>query len=101
MIHRAIRADEDVRVDLSTIHLEGAVAEWWQALINLEGPIDDWATLRRHYEAEYYSPAMRDEMRDEFLALRQGSMTVAEYVHRYSRMFALAGSPLPPHDFRS
>ena len=40
-------------------------------------------------------------MRDEFLALRQGLMTVAEYAHRYSRLFALAGSPLPSHDFRS
>ena len=38
MIHTSIVADADVRVELSTIHLVGAVGEWWQTTMAREGP---------------------------------------------------------------
>ena len=72
-IHRNICADDDLKVELSTVHLEGAADEWWQALLTRVGPITDWEVFRRHYLTNFYTSAMKAKKQGELFACLQGN----------------------------
>ena len=65
-IHRGICADEDLKVELSVAHLEGAADEWYQGIVDREGPIADWTTFRNKFFSEFFTEAMRNRKYQEF-----------------------------------
>ena len=96
-IHRGIGADEDLKVELSVAHLEGAADAWYRGIVSRQGPVTDWEVFRRQFYTRFFTEAMRSRQHEEFITMTQGKgETVGDYAYRFTRCHDMAGSPLPP-----
>ncbi|MQL71678.1 hypothetical protein Taro_004013 [Colocasia esculenta] len=63
---------------------------WWASLLRTrfeDGAIDvAWDEFVRLFRAKFVPEHVQDRMEQEFLSLAQGSMTVLEYVARFSEL---------------
>jgi hypothetical protein len=60
--------------------LQDEAFQWWTSVTShLEGAALTWEFFKRSFEAKYIGPAYFEKRKQEFLSLRQGSMTPQEY----------------------
>ena len=90
-IERILRAMEitfDVtRITLASFQLEGESQIWWE-WVTTSSDLETmtWDDFRRLFMGKYFPASTRHAKAREFLKLRQGAMTVLEYVARFTEL---------------
>ena len=84
-------ATDTTRIRLAAFQLEGEAQLWW----NWEKTSRDleamtWAEFQELFMGKYYFSTARHAKAQEFLELKQGAMTVIEYVARFTELSRFA-----------
>ena len=72
------------RIKLAAFQLEGEAQVWWKwerTSRNLE--VMTWAEFQELFMSKYFPDTARHAKAQEFLELKQGAMTVMDYVARF------------------
>ena len=82
---------DTTRIRLAAFQLEGVAQVWW----NWEKTSRDleamtWAEFQELFMGKYFSDTARYAKAQEFLELKQGTMTVMEYVARFTELARFA-----------
>ena len=93
--------EEDLRVDLAAYQLTGEASEWWTSLMEARRdarraampagiqvgpePRDNmtWAEFENTFENQFFPESYREDLREQFERLEQGTMTVSQYASRF------------------
>ncbi|KAH7691842.1 Retroviral ribonuclease H protein [Dioscorea alata] len=71
--------DEVLRLKVATRLLEGIARVWWESLRGRSHVALTWPDFQNEFDEEYYTRFHRDQKRQEFMQLSQGSRSVTEY----------------------
>ncbi|TYK27790.1 hypothetical protein E5676_scaffold749G00100 [Cucumis melo var. makuwa] len=76
---------EERKVRLATFLLQKEAEGWWKSILarHSDAHTLDWQTFRGMLKNKYYPSTYCEAKRDEFLGLKQGSLSVAEYERKY------------------
>ncbi|XP_074337008.1 uncharacterized protein LOC141674185 [Apium graveolens] len=82
-----VRLGEDRKTVYSTYFLKGGVIYWWNSVKALEEvqPVT-WARFKELFLEKYYPKYVQKQMEMKFLDLKQGNMTVLEYVKNFTEL---------------
>ena len=84
----AMEITSDVtRIRLAAFQLEGEAQVWWRwarTFRDLEAMT--WAEFQELFMGKYFPVTVRDAKAQEFLELKQGAMTVMDYVARFTEL---------------
>ena len=88
MILRAMEITSDAtRITLASFQLEGESQIWWEwVTTSRDFETMTWDDFRRLFMWKYFSASATHAKAQEFLELRQGAMTVLEYVARFTEL---------------
>ena len=76
---------DTTRIRLATFQLEGKAQVWWNwAKTSRDLEAMTWAEFQELFMGKYFPDTARHAKAQEFLELRQGTMTVMEYVARFT-----------------
>jgi hypothetical protein len=93
----AVKAMEEEKVSLATHQLVGAAGEWWE---NYQDAVQDAdvITWQEFIDAfrDYHIPDGIMEIKEEFRNLRQGTMTINQYIWKFTKLARYA-----PNDINS
>ena len=82
------------KFDYAVSLLQSDAYDWWETVSNsiVQPPILTWDDFLRDFRDKYMPEVYRDEKQREFLTLRQGNMSVAEYEVKFTQLshYALA-----------
>ena len=73
------------KVRLAVWLLKGEASYWWE-VTNAERPVETWEDFRFRFQLKFLSEAERSLQMERFLSLKQGSMTVKEYVNQFDQL---------------
>ena len=65
--------------------LKDEASYWWE-VTNAERPVETWMDFRIRFETKFLSQDERNLRLEKFLSLKQGSMTVNEYVNQFNQL---------------
>ncbi|XP_073137272.1 uncharacterized protein [Henckelia pumila] len=86
VIFRYMQLGDPDRVHCDVFHLQDGAALWWDGV---EKTVDTatlpWAEFRRFFFKKYFTADVRAHLKTEFLSLRQGDLSVAEFVVKFER----------------
>jgi len=88
-IFRVMVTNDDQNVRLATHMLADEVEFWWaNAKRRLEvcGAVVSWERFKEEFLKKYFPADLRSKNEVEFLQLKQGSMSVAEYVAKFEEL---------------
>jgi len=88
-IFRAMVANDDQKVMLATHMLAKEAEYWWTSTkrrIEASGDAITWVRFKNEFFKKYFSEDLRNKKEAEFLNLKQGSMSVAEYAAKYEEL---------------
>ncbi|TYJ98703.1 reverse transcriptase [Cucumis melo var. makuwa] len=76
---------EERKVRSATFLLQKEAEGWWKSILarRSDARALDWQTFRGIFEDKYYPSTYCEAKRDEFLGLKQASLSVAEYERKY------------------
>ena len=77
--------DDRQKVQLAVWLLKDEASYWWE-VTNAERPVETWMDFRTRFETKFLSQAERSLQLEKFLSLKQGSMTVKEYVNQFNQL---------------
>ncbi|XP_027086657.1 uncharacterized protein [Coffea arabica] len=92
-IFAALYYSEERQVAFVVFQLEGAVRSWWNVIRTKwerEQTPSTWVNFVREFNAKYFSPLIQENKEDEFIRLRQGTQSVAEYESQFTRLAKFA-----------
>ena len=79
------------RIRLATFQLEGEAQVWWKwARTSRDLEAMTWAEFQELFMGKYFPDTTRHAKAQEFLELKQGTMTVIEYVARFTELARFA-----------
>ena len=79
------------RIRLATFQLEGVAQVWWKwARTSRDLEAMPWAEFQELFMGKYFPDTTRHAKAQEFLELKQGTMTVMEYVARFTELARFA-----------
>ena len=79
------------KIRLVVFQLEGESQVWWDWVkTSRDLEVMTWAEFHEHFMGKYFSATARYAKAQEFLELKQGSMTVIEYVARFTELARFA-----------
>ena len=82
---------DTTRIRLAAFQLEGEAQVWWNwAKTSRDLEAMTWAEFQELFMGKYFSDTARHAMAQEFLELKQGTMTVMEYVARFTELARFA-----------
>jgi hypothetical protein len=75
------------RVLFATHQLFGTAANWWETYYNTHADVESitWNEFKAHF-CNHYVPRGTMKLKKEFINLRQGSMTVNEYLNSFIQL---------------
>ena len=84
-------AYDTTRIRLATFQLEGEAQVWWNlAKTSRDLEAMTWAEFHDLFMGKYFSDTARHAKAQEFLELKQGTMTVMDYVARFTELARFA-----------
>ena len=88
----AIKITSDAtRIRLATFQLEGEAQVWWKwARTSRDLEVMTWAKFQELFMGKYFPDTARHAKAQEFLELKQGVMTVMDYVARFTKLARFA-----------
>ncbi|KAI5339250.1 hypothetical protein L3X38_018522 [Prunus dulcis] len=91
-IFEVLECPAEDRVRLATFLLKGNAYHWWKAVKrSYENPAAiNWEEFQRVFSEQFYPPSYRHAKKSEFLYLKQGSMSVMEYEHKFNELSRFA-----------
>ncbi|KAI5348622.1 hypothetical protein L3X38_001509 [Prunus dulcis] len=91
-IFEVLECPAEDRVRLATFLLKGNAYHWWKAVKRgYENPAAiNWEEFQRIFSEQFYPPSYRHAKKSEFLYLKQGSMSVMEYEHKFNELSRFA-----------
>ncbi|XP_061346910.1 uncharacterized protein LOC133292511 [Gastrolobium bilobum] len=84
---------EAQKTDYASYQLIGEALTWWigaRALLRAQNVDLTWAVFRRVFLDKYFLKSMRRMKHTELLSLRQGNMTVNEYIAKFGQLMEYA-----------
>ena len=79
------------RIRLAAFHLEGEAQVWWRwARTSRDLKAMTWAEFQELFVGKYFPDTARHAKAQEFLELKQGAMTVMDYVARFTELAQFA-----------
>ena len=73
------------RIRLATFQLEGEFQIWWDLVkVSQDAETMTWGEFREFFTDKFFPAFARHAKAREFLELKQGSMTVLEYVAKFT-----------------
>ncbi|XP_027127781.1 uncharacterized protein [Coffea arabica] len=92
-IFAALHYSEERQVTFAVFQLEGAARSWWNVIRmkwDREQTPRTWVNFVRDFNAKYFPPLVQEKKEDEFIRLRQGTQSVAEYESQFTRLSKFA-----------
>nr|XP_027118553.1 uncharacterized protein LOC113735763 [Coffea arabica] len=92
-IFAALRYSEERQITFVVFQLEGAAHSWWSIIRTKwerEQTPRTWTNFVREFNAKYFPPLVQEKKEDEFIRLRQGTQSVAEYESQFTRLSKFA-----------
>ncbi|XP_027178078.1 uncharacterized protein LOC113777243 [Coffea eugenioides] len=92
-IFAALRYSEERQVTFTVFQLEGAARSWWNIIRTKwerEQTPRTWTSFVREFNAKFFPPLVQEKKEDEFIRLRQGTQSVAEYESQFTRLSKFA-----------
>ncbi|XP_071917068.1 uncharacterized protein [Coffea arabica] len=86
-------SDRGRKVTFAVFQLEGAARSWWNNIRTKwerEQTPRTWVNFVREFNAKYFPPLVQEKKEDEFIRLRQGTQSVAEYESQFTRLSKFA-----------
>ena len=78
---------DTTRIRLASFQLEGEAQVWWKwAKTFRDLETMTWAELQELFMGKYFPDTARHAKAQEFLELKQGTMTVMDYVARFTEL---------------
>ena len=82
---------DTTRIRLATFQLEGEARVWWRwARTSRDLEFMTWAEFQELFMGKYFPETARHAKAQEFLELKQGAMTVMDYVARFTELARFA-----------
>ena len=82
---------ETTRIRLAAFQLEGEAQVWWNwAKTSRDLEAMTWAEFQELFMGKYFPDTARHAKAQEFLELKQGTMTVMDYVARFTKLTRFA-----------
>ena len=82
---------DTTRIRLAAFQLEGEAQVWWNwAKTSRDLEAMTWAEFQELFMGKYFSDTARHAKAQEFLELKQGTMTMMEYVARFTELARFA-----------
>ncbi|XP_049391247.1 uncharacterized protein LOC125855558, partial [Solanum stenotomum] len=84
--------------DFTAYQLDGPARQWWRTYLETRpagSPPVTWTEFSEAFLARFIPRSIRDQLRDQFARLEQGSMTVSEYEARFHELSRHAAMILP------
>ena len=82
---------DTTRIRLVAFQLEGEAQVWWNwAKTSRDIEAMTWAKFQELFMGKYFSDTARHAKAQEFLKLKQGTMTVMDYVARFTKLSRFA-----------
>ncbi|XP_061344646.1 uncharacterized protein LOC133290567, partial [Gastrolobium bilobum] len=103
-IFQVMECDANMKLLYAVYMLQGDAADWWSNVRNpleCQGYAITWPLFERHFLQKYFPEEARERKKSEFEDLRQGGMTVDEYLSKFNRLakYSCYGrTPLTPED---
>nr|XP_027067221.1 uncharacterized protein LOC113692836 [Coffea arabica] len=92
-IFAALHYTKERQVTFAVFQLEGVARSWWN-VVRLKWEREQtprtWVNFRKEFNAKYFPPLIQEKKEDEFITLRQGTQTVAEYESKFTRLSKFA-----------
>nr|XP_027109288.1 uncharacterized protein LOC113729162 [Coffea arabica] len=92
-IFAALHYSEERQVTFAVFQLEGVARSWWniiQTKWEREQTPRTWVNFVREFNAKYFPPLVQEKKKDEFIRIRQGTQSVAEYESQFTRLSKFA-----------
>lgn len=77
--------DDRQKIQLAVWLLKDEASYWWE-VTNAQREVDTWEDFRTRFEMKFLSQAERSLQMEKFLTLKQGSMTIREYVNQFNQL---------------
>ena len=82
---------DTTRIRLATFQLEGEARVWWRwARTSRDLEVMTWAEFQELFMGKYFLETTRHAKAQEFLELKQGAMTVMDYMARFTELAQFA-----------
>ena len=82
---------DTTRIRLAAFQLEGEAQVWWNWVkTSRDLEVMTWTGFHELFVSKYFSATARHAKAQEFLELKQGAMTVIEYVARFTELALFA-----------
>ncbi|KAL5550691.1 hypothetical protein UlMin_000867 [Ulmus minor] len=82
-----MQLNDQERVACASFMLKKGARHWWTTVkLTRNVEVMTWADFLREFEQKYYNSAILRAQQDEFLNLKQGSMTVVEAVNKFEQL---------------
>ena len=91
-IFNLMQCTPDERFDYAVFLLQGDAYSWWKTVPNslVQPPVLSWTDFLREYREKYTPKVYQREKRKEFIDLKQGNMSVAEYGLKFTQLSVYA-----------
>lgn len=95
-----VHADDRDKVLLAVQQLRGPALAWWHSYREINGNANEmvWAEFVRIFREQHIPSSVMKLKKDEFRKLRQGGMTVTEYLHKFTELSRYAPEDINDDD---
>ena len=84
---------EQRQVNFAVFQFEGSARAWWnviKAKWEREQTVWTWTNFIREFNEKYLPPLVQERREEEFIGLRQGTLSVAEYETKFTKLSKFA-----------
>ncbi|XP_027167425.1 uncharacterized protein LOC113767505 [Coffea eugenioides] len=92
-IFAALGYSEEWQISFSVFQFEGTARAWWnviKAKWEREQTPWTWVNFTREFNEKYLSPIVQERREDDFIRMRQGASSVAEYETQFTKLSRFA-----------
>jgi hypothetical protein len=85
---QVVQCNNHEKVLFASHQLEGPAADWWDAYVEAHEELEsiNWQEFRNNFRTHHVPFGMMKLKKKEFEDLKQGSMSVSEYVTRFTQL---------------
>jgi hypothetical protein len=90
-----VQCDDQQKVLYALGQLQGEAQDWWEAFeygCPNNAPATTWLEFRENFRSYHIPEGLIELKQEEFRALKQGSMSVAEYRDKFARLSRYASN---------
>ncbi|CAH2812880.1 MAG: hypothetical protein CBHOC_5447, partial [uncultured Caballeronia sp.] len=77
----------------ATFQFEGAARSWWSVVRNKwerDQTPWNWENFKREFDEKFLPPMIQEKREEEFIKLKQGTMSVADYEAQFTKLAKFA-----------